>query len=54
MKLTYGHTVKSADDSYMRVIDQALTATVRAGSPASMLVDFFPIRKSTVFAKIKQ
>jgi len=54
MKLTYGHTVKSADDFYVRLTEQALTATMRAGTPASMLVDFFPIRKSTVFAGIKQ
>ena len=54
MKLTYGHTVKSADDPYARLSEQALTATVRAGNFASMLVDFFPICKSIVFGGIKQ
>ena len=51
MKLAYGHTV---NDSYVRLTEQALTGTVRAGTPAAILVDFFPIRKSTVFAGIKQ
>lgn len=40
--LAYGHTVKSEDDAYVRLAEEAATATVEAGSPASTLVDFFP------------
>lgn len=36
--------MSSLDDSYVRMADEAAGATVEAGSPASMLVDFIPIR----------
>jgi hypothetical protein len=51
MKLTYGHTVKSADDYYLRLTEQVLDATIQAGSPASMLADFFPICESMASVK---
>ena len=49
MEITYGHAVTSLDDPYIRIADMATSATVRAGSPGSMLVDFFPLRESPVF-----
>jgi hypothetical protein len=51
MKLTYGHTVKSADDYYLRLTEQALDATIQSGTPASMLADFFPICESMASVK---
>ena len=42
-EITYGHTVTSSNDPYIRMADEAAGATVEAGSPASMLVDFIPI-----------
>ncbi|TFY83467.1 hypothetical protein EWM64_g548 [Hericium alpestre] len=45
MKITYGHTVKSMDELYVRLAEDAAHETVSAGSPGSMLVDFFPALK---------
>jgi hypothetical protein len=44
LRLTYGHNVKSLDDIHVCTADRAATATVQAGSPGSMLVDFIPAR----------
>jgi hypothetical protein len=51
MKLAYGYTVKSADDYYLRLAEQATNATVQSGTPASMLADFFPICESIASVK---
>jgi hypothetical protein len=51
MKLAYGYTVKSADDYYLRLAEQALDATIQSGTPASMLADFFPICESMASVK---
>ncbi|THH18237.1 hypothetical protein EW146_g2711 [Bondarzewia mesenterica] len=40
MKITYGHTVKSVDELYVRLAEEAGTDTINSGSPGSMLVDF--------------
>ncbi|KAI0313057.1 cytochrome P450 monooxygenase [Amylostereum chailletii] len=45
MNIAYGHTVQSVDELYVRLAEEAGEATVTAGSPGSMLVDFFPILK---------
>ncbi|KAI0276059.1 cytochrome P450 [Russula aff. rugulosa BPL654] len=42
MKITYGHTVRSADELYVRLAEEAGMDTVTGGSPGSVLVDFFP------------
>ena len=42
MKITYGHTVHSTDELYVRLAEEAGTDTITSGSPGSMLVDFFP------------
>lgn len=42
MKITYGHTVRSTDELYVRLAEEAGTDTVTGGSPGSVLVDFFP------------
>ena len=46
MKITYGHTVRSADELYVRLAEEAGMDTVTGGSPGSVLVDFFPARMS--------
>ena len=46
MKITYGHTVRSTDELYVRLAEEAGMGTVTAGSPGSVLVDFFPARMS--------
>jgi hypothetical protein len=51
IKLTYGHTVKSADDYYLRLTEQTPDATIQSGTPASMLADFFPICETMTFVK---
>ncbi|KAI0640925.1 cytochrome P450 [Trametes meyenii] len=45
MEITYGHRVKSNDDPFIALAEEAAVETVKAGSPGSMLVDFFPILK---------
>ena len=44
MKITYGHTVRSNDELYVRLAEEAGMETVTGGSPGSVLVDFFPAR----------
>lgn len=46
MKITYGHTVRSTDELYVRLAEEAGMETVTGGSPGSVLVDFFPARMS--------
>jgi hypothetical protein len=46
MKITYGHTVRSTDELYVRLAEEAGMDTVTGGSPGSVLVDFFPARMS--------
>ena len=46
MEITYGHRIQSMEDQYVKLAHEATEATVLAGSPGSMLVDFFPIRAS--------
>ena len=46
MKITYGHTVRSNDELYVRLAEEAGMDTVTIGSPGSVLVDFFPARMS--------
>ena len=41
--VAYGHRIDSLEDQYVKLANDAATATVRAGSPGSMLVDFFPV-----------
>ncbi|OBZ74506.1 O-methylsterigmatocystin oxidoreductase [Grifola frondosa] len=45
LEITYGHRVMSLNDKYIKIAERATVETVRAGSPGSMLVDFFPILK---------
>ncbi|KAI0776618.1 cytochrome P450 [Trametes elegans] len=45
MELTYGHRIHSLQDEYVQMARTTTTETVLAGSPGSMLVDFFPILK---------
>ena len=51
MDITYGHRIHSLDDHYVRLVHDTTSETVRAGSPGSMLVDFFPIRKFPSLAR---
>ena len=46
MRIAYGHTVRSTDDLYVRLAEEAGTDTVTSGCPGSVLVDFFPARMS--------
>ena len=43
MEITYGHRIDSLEDKYVKLAHDATEATVLAGSPGSMLVDFFPV-----------
>ncbi|KAH9834639.1 cytochrome P450 [Rhodofomes roseus] len=45
LEIGYGHTVTSIDDAHIRKVDSALAGLFAAGTPGSMLVDFFPILK---------
>ncbi|EIW56941.1 cytochrome P450 [Trametes versicolor FP-101664 SS1] len=45
MEIAYGHHVTSIDDKYIALAEKTTVETVLAGSPGSMLVDFFPILK---------
>ncbi|OBZ74906.1 O-methylsterigmatocystin oxidoreductase [Grifola frondosa] len=45
LEIAYGHRVTSLKDEYIRLAERATTATAEAGSPGSMLVDFFPFLK---------
>ncbi len=48
MKITYGHTVRSTNELYVRLAEEAGMDTVTGGSPGSVLVDFFPARMSVL------
>ena len=50
LEIAYGVRVASLDDELVKVAERATVETVLAGSPGSMLVDFFPIRASSHFA----
>ncbi|KAF5375444.1 hypothetical protein D9615_007975 [Tricholomella constricta] len=41
--ITYGHTITSVDDAFIKLAEEAATLTVESGSPAATLVDFFPV-----------
>ncbi|CDO76596.1 hypothetical protein BN946_scf184868.g10 [Trametes cinnabarina] len=43
MEIAYGHRVTSLEDKYIELAERTTVETVKAGSPGSMLVDFFPI-----------
>ncbi|KAI0782080.1 cytochrome P450 monooxygenase [Abortiporus biennis] len=43
VEIVFGHTITAMDDIHIRLAETATVATVEAGSPGSMLVDFFPI-----------
>ncbi|KAI0632690.1 cytochrome P450 [Trametes polyzona] len=45
MEITYGHRIHSMEDEYVKLARNVTVETVLAGSPGSMLVDFFPILK---------
>ncbi|KAI8992754.1 cytochrome P450 [Trametes punicea] len=45
MEIAYGHRVTSLEDKYIALAEATTVETVKAGSPGSMLVDFFPILK---------
>ncbi|KAI9061923.1 cytochrome P450 [Trametes sanguinea] len=45
MEIAYGHRVTSIEDKYIELAERTTVETVKAGSPGSMLVDFFPILK---------
>ena len=49
MRVTYGHKVKSNDDKFVRLGDEASEMTVQSGGYGAMLVDFFPLRTSVQF-----
>ncbi|KAI0692349.1 cytochrome P450 [Cerioporus squamosus] len=44
--VAYGHRIASLDDELVALNERVTEETVLAGSPGSMLVDFFPILKS--------
>ena len=46
LEITYGVRVTSLDDELVKIAERATVETVLAGSPGSMLVDFFPVRES--------
>ena len=41
--MAYGHRIASLDDPLVELNERVTEETVLAGSPGSMLVDFFPI-----------
>ena len=44
LDIAYGYRVTSLDDKLVETAEKTTVETVLAGSPGSMLVDFFPIR----------
>ncbi|KAG6890233.1 hypothetical protein C0995_010246 [Termitomyces sp. Mi166 len=40
--ITYGHTITSVDDVFIKLAEKAATLTVESGTPAASLVDFIP------------
>ncbi|TBU28432.1 cytochrome P450 [Dichomitus squalens] len=45
LEITYGQRLTSMDDLIVQLAERTVNATNESGSPASMLVDFFPILK---------
>ncbi|EGO28627.1 hypothetical protein SERLADRAFT_406107 [Serpula lacrymans var. lacrymans S7.9] len=45
MQITYGHTVESIDDQYVKLADDALNASIDYGSAGSEIVDLIPVLK---------
>lgn len=48
MEITYGLPVSSADDEFMAFANGTVSALSTIGSAASTLVDFIPVRESTI------
>lgn len=48
LDITYGHAVKSLDDPYFLLMDEATRGTSDGGTAAA-LVDFFPFRAFNYF-----
>lgn len=44
LDIGYGHSVSSVTDARIQKTDEAIGGILGAGTPGSMLVDFFPIR----------
>lgn len=44
LEITYGRRITSLKDEMVEVADRALEGINAAGSPGSMIVDFFPVR----------
>ncbi|PCH45080.1 cytochrome P450 [Wolfiporia cocos MD-104 SS10] len=42
METAYGHTIASVDDFYVRMADEAVSATGSTGAPGASLIDIFP------------
>ncbi|PCH39680.1 cytochrome P450, partial [Wolfiporia cocos MD-104 SS10] len=40
---TYGHSISTADDEYVRMADEALAVSTEAGTPGATIIDIFPI-----------
>ena len=51
LHLAYGHRVNSTDDKYVQLSATAVTGTNQYGSPGSQVVDFFPVRQSSIFCR---
>ena len=49
MEIAYGHRVNSIEDKFIEHAERTTVETVKAGSPGSMLVDFFPICEPIYF-----
>ncbi|CCM01420.1 uncharacterized protein FIBRA_03471 [Fibroporia radiculosa] len=45
MQISYGWTVTSLDDKFVKLATTVTTAVIEAGGPTTTLVDFFPIMK---------
>ncbi|KZT03181.1 cytochrome P450 [Laetiporus sulphureus 93-53] len=45
MEISYGHTVTSVDDKFIRMADEAGAEILEIGGAGSALVDFFPVFK---------
>ncbi|PCH43300.1 cytochrome P450 [Wolfiporia cocos MD-104 SS10] len=45
METVYGHTVRSADDEYVHIMNEAMTRSVEGEGASASLVDFIPILK---------
>jgi len=45
LEITYGYIVKSVDDSFIHLADEAAVESLRYGSPGGTLCDILPIRE---------